>query len=323
MRRRPLSLALVATAALALPACAPQEEGSDSSASTSSAAGSSAAEECSPETLETLEPDTLTIATDDQGNTGAGGAKTDTDTVNITVNVVNDAPSFTKGPNQSVQDKAGARSVANWATNISVGPPNESAQSLQFIVTSDNNSLFTTTGRPAVSSNGTLTYTPRVSANGTANVQVFARDSGGTANGGDDTSDAQSFQITVNDVTAPRVKSTTPPSGLTGVAPSTNVTATFSEAMNEASVEATDPTTGKPTTFTLRRAGTSTTVAAMVTYNATTRTATLNPAANLRLGATYIATVRTGARDLAGNALDQNPNTAGNQPKTWRFTVRT
>jgi polar amino acid transport system substrate-binding protein len=62
---RPLPLAALATAALALTACAPQDEGSDASASaSSSAAGSSAAEECSPETLETLEPDTLTIATD-------------------------------------------------------------------------------------------------------------------------------------------------------------------------------------------------------------------------------------------------------------------
>ena len=65
MRRRPLTLALTATAALALTACAPQEEESGSSASGSSAAGSSAAEDCSPENLETLEPDTLTIATDE------------------------------------------------------------------------------------------------------------------------------------------------------------------------------------------------------------------------------------------------------------------
>src|SRR5262249_6388565 len=35
---------------------------------------------------------TLTITSDDQGNTGSGGAKTDTDTVAITVNAVNDAP---------------------------------------------------------------------------------------------------------------------------------------------------------------------------------------------------------------------------------------
>jgi hypothetical protein len=37
--------------------------------------------------------ETLTILTNDQGNTGSGGALSDTDTVNITVNAVNDAPS--------------------------------------------------------------------------------------------------------------------------------------------------------------------------------------------------------------------------------------
>ena len=35
---------------------------------------------------------TLTIVTNDQGNTGSGGALADTDTVGITVNAVNDAP---------------------------------------------------------------------------------------------------------------------------------------------------------------------------------------------------------------------------------------
>ncbi len=63
--RRPLPFALVATAALALTACAPQEEGSDDSAAGTTAAASSAAQDCSPETLETLEPGTLTIATDE------------------------------------------------------------------------------------------------------------------------------------------------------------------------------------------------------------------------------------------------------------------
>src|SRR5204862_8307203 len=35
--------------------------------------------------------DTLTLTTNDQGNTGSGGAKRDTDMVAITVNAVNDA----------------------------------------------------------------------------------------------------------------------------------------------------------------------------------------------------------------------------------------
>ena len=35
----------------------------------------------------------------------------------------------------------------------------------------------------------------------------------------------------------------------------------------------------------------------------------------------YKAVVTTGAKDLAGNALDQNTTTSGNQPKTWTFTT--
>jgi hypothetical protein len=31
--------------------------------------------------------------------------------------------------------------------------------------------------------------------------------------------------------------------------------------------------------------------------------------------------VTTGAQDLAGNALDQKPNIADNQSKSWKFTV--
>jgi hypothetical protein len=34
-----------------------------------------------------------------------------------------------------------------------------------------------------------------------------------------------------------------------------------------------------------------------------------------------VATLTTGAKDLAGNQLDQNPNTAGNQAKSWQFKV--
>jgi hypothetical protein len=60
---------------------------------------------------------------------------------------------------------------------------------------------------------------------------------------------------------------------------------------------------------------------ATVTYASATRIATLNPSANLQSGATYVATVKTGAKDLAGNSLDQNSATAGNQAKTWTFKV--
>ena len=42
--------------------------------------------------------DTLTIITDDLGNAGTGGAKSDTDTVQIDISNVNDAPVITGGP---------------------------------------------------------------------------------------------------------------------------------------------------------------------------------------------------------------------------------
>ena len=45
---------------------------------------------------------------------------------------------------------------------------------------------------PAVASNGTLTYTPAADAFGTSTFQVVVQDDGSTANGGVDTSAAQS-----------------------------------------------------------------------------------------------------------------------------------
>jgi len=45
--------------------------------------------------------------------------------------------------------------------------------------------------------NGTLTYTPWVGASGTASIGIVVRDSGGTANRGQDTSPVKTFTITV------------------------------------------------------------------------------------------------------------------------------
>jgi Bacterial Ig-like domain len=94
------------------------------------------------------------------------------------------------------------------------------------------------------------------------------------------------------------------PEDTTDVAPNTNVRATFSEAMNEASVE----TQG---TFTLKAEGSSTPVEATVTYNSVTKSATLDPGTDLALNTTYTATLTTEAKDLGGNALAQE--------STWTF----
>lgn len=119
----------------------------------------------------------------------------------VTVNSVNDVPAFVKGPDVTVPEDAGAQTLPGWATALSAGPANEAAQTLTFIVGNDNPTLFS--APPAVASNGTLAFTPAPNAFGVANVSVRIHDNGGTANGGSDTSDAQTFVITVSGINDP------------------------------------------------------------------------------------------------------------------------
>jgi hypothetical protein len=86
-----------------------------------------------------------------------------------------------------------------------------------------------------------------------------------------------------------------------------------------------DASTINGTTFKLVKLnsdGTTTRVRAAVSYAAAPNKAKLNPSSNLSPGQTYKATVTSGAQDVAGNALDQNPNIEGNQSKNWKFKVR-
>jgi hypothetical protein len=76
------------------------------------------------------------------------------------------------------------------------------------------------------------------------------------------------------------------------------------------------------TTFKLLKKGATTKLAAMVSYSGSTRTAKLDPINSLQRGITYKAVVSTGAKDVAGNRLDQISTTTGLQQKTWLFTVR-
>jgi len=136
-------------------------------------------------------------ASDGQANSG-------TATVTITVNPVNDAPSFTPGADVSVNVTTEPQAVSGWATGLSAGPadesgPGPSGQTLAFEVVdiaSDNGSLFAEGGGPAIDANGNLTFTP-AGVQGTATVTVRLKDGGGTANGGQDTSPAVTFKITI------------------------------------------------------------------------------------------------------------------------------
>ena len=127
---------------------------------------------------------TVTVTAHDDGGTANGGADSSSpSTFTITVDSVDDAPSFSAGSDQTVDEDVGAQFISGWATGISPGPANESSQSVTFTASADNTGLFAV--QPAVEPNGKLTYTPAADANGTATVTVIAHDDGGTANGGD------------------------------------------------------------------------------------------------------------------------------------------
>src|SRR6185436_6076345 len=96
-------------------------------------------------------------------------------TFTIILNAINDAPSFTKGADQAVNNNAGAQTVPNWATAISAGPANESNQTVTFqVINNTNPSLFS--AGVAISSTGTLTYTPAANGGGTATITVRLQD---------------------------------------------------------------------------------------------------------------------------------------------------
>jgi hypothetical protein len=141
-------------------------------------------------------PDSFTYHASD------GTLSSNTVTVSIMVNSVNDAPTFgLAGSNIDVAAGAGAQSVPGWATGISPGPPNEATQSVSFDVSNDTPGAFGLLGiggQPAIDESGTLTYTPNpLIGSATVTVTVVAHDNAGTANGGDDTSGQQHFTITI------------------------------------------------------------------------------------------------------------------------------
>jgi VCBS repeat-containing protein len=119
-------------------------------------------------------------------------------TVTLTMVSANDAPSFTKGADQTVLEDCGPQTVSGWATSMSAGPANEAGQTLDFVVTNDNKDLFAV--QPAIATDGTLIFTPAPNQNGSATVTVMLHDNGGMANGGVDTSAPQTFTIGVSPV---------------------------------------------------------------------------------------------------------------------------
>lgn len=157
-------------------------------------------------------------------------------------------------------------------------------------------------------SNGdaTATFTPNApldsAASYTATVTTQAHDAAGNALA---SNYVWSFTTqAASDTTAPTVSATSPADAATGVALSATVSATFSEAM--------DPATLTSGTFTVED-NAANPVAGTLTVTTGNTVATFTPDTALANGTTYTATVTTGAQDASGNALAAD--------HAWSFTT--
>jgi hypothetical protein len=153
----------------------------------------------------------------------------------------------------------------------------------------------------------TASASVNVSLTGTTELRLVVTDGGdGMLSDHGDWADAQVSCSA--ETTAPTIASVSPAPAATGIAVTANTTAVFSKAMTAASL-----TTA---TVTLVPQGSTTPVAAAVTYDQASTTVTLDPVAALTENTTYTATIRggaAGASDLAGNTLGSD--------QVWTFTT--
>lgn len=142
----------------------------------------------------------ITVVAMDDGGTANDGVDTSAAQMStIVITAVNDSPSFVTGADQNVLEDAGPQFVAAWASNLSAGPPDESAQVLSFTMDTNDPSLFSTL--PTINPmTGDLSYEAAPNAFGIATVSVTLMDNGGTDNDGADTSETQQFTIEVTGV---------------------------------------------------------------------------------------------------------------------------
>ncbi len=162
----------------------------------------------------------LAITTNDQGNSGSGGALSDTDTVSITVNAVNDAPVNTVTPEQSTNlNTSLVLSTAN-GNSISVSDLEAGSNPVRVTLTETNGTLTLsrTTGLTFTTGDGTadatmtftgtqaninaaldgLVFAPTTGFTGTSTLQVTTNDLGSSGAGGaQSTTDSVMIEVVV------------------------------------------------------------------------------------------------------------------------------
>jgi hypothetical protein len=263
-----------------------------------------------------------------------GAAATFTPSVSLAVNTV-----YTAAITTAAQDLAGTPLSANYVwtfrtlpaptpttvistvpVNGATGVPINQALSATFSVAMNpatiDGATFTLTGPGATAVTGVVAY---VAAGSVATFIPAANLAPNTlytatiTTGAEDLADVGlaanyvwTFTTGTTVVVTPTVISTVPLNGATGVALNQIVSATFSSAMNPATING--------STFTLTGPG-ATAVPGLVVYATVGNTLTFTPAANLAPSTLFTATVTTGAKNLAGTALAAN--------YVWTFTTGT
>jgi hypothetical protein len=115
--------------------------------------------------------------------------------VTITVQSVNDAPSFVMATNHLyVWEDSALTNYSLFITSTNVGPANEAGQTISFTATPIGSTNFSTV---TISKTGTLSFRPIPSATGTKTISVLARDTGGTTRGGSNASFAQTLTVDI------------------------------------------------------------------------------------------------------------------------------
>jgi len=201
---------------------------------------------------------------------------------------------------------------ANSATDVAVNQAIAATFSEEMTPSTISKSTFTLKkGKTSVSgavtyAGSTATFTPASALTSntvyTATITTRAKDLSGN---GLTTNFVWSFTTSAaTDTTAPTVGSTVPFNSATGVPLSQTLTASFSEAMDHSTINA--------STFTL--VGTNgAPVAGTVAYDIVSHIATFAPSSALTPSTFYSAAITTGAKDLAGNSLANEYD--------WSFTT--
>ena len=198
----------------------------------------------------------------------------------------------------TVSGTINANGAVNVTTNTKVGATfSEGMDPLSFTATSFTLKQGATAVTGTVSYSGVnAVFTPTsLLANSTvytATITTVAKDLAGNA-----LADNYVWSWTTGvaaDTTAPTITGTINGNGATNVATNTKVGATFSEAMDPLSINA--------TSFTLKNGATP--VVGTTSYSG--RNAVFTPTNVLAANTLYTATITTGAKDLAGNAMVKN-----------------